>query len=242
MQIKSAVNKNIGDTSGAIDKTFAKSTLYLNKIVSLDESRGLNIFDENIDFSLGTTVPDPLPFGDKLRNLLEAHGEFILTTREHEIGQKILKQVGRVSTLRRSGNRLDTEQEREQEQEQEKEVKARRDQQIEVEKFVDREYSRSEEIPNPWRFSILKKSWENSIDGNSLHPFRSLKTFHLSSQQPLPFPSSLGISTGYFNPKWTGLRRLKNVVIVPEWVLQRSKLSTLTDEDMPGTSKTNSKK
>merc|ERR1712159_815110 len=44
MQIKSAVNKNIGYTSGAIDKTFAKSTLYLNKIVSLDESRGLNIF------------------------------------------------------------------------------------------------------------------------------------------------------------------------------------------------------
>ena len=82
MQIKSAVNKNIGDTSGAIDKTFAKSTLYLNKIVSLDESRGLNIFDENIDFSLGTTVPDPLPFGDKLRNLLEAHGEFILRQRQ----------------------------------------------------------------------------------------------------------------------------------------------------------------
>ena len=122
-------------------------------------TRGLDIFDESIDFSLGTTVPDPLPFGDKLRNLLEDHGEFIVTIEEHEVGQKILTQVGRFSSIRRSSNRLDTEQEREQEQEQEKEVKARRDQQIEVEKFVDREYSRSEETPKPWPFSILKHSW-----------------------------------------------------------------------------------
>jgi hypothetical protein len=54
--------------------------------------------------------------------------------------------VSQFAMLEGSANRLDTEQEREQEQEQEKEVEARRDQQIEVEKFVDREYSRQEEV------------------------------------------------------------------------------------------------
>ena len=41
------------------------------------------------------------------------------------------------------------------EQEQEKEVKARRDQQIEVEKFVEREYSRHQERPSPWSIAWL---------------------------------------------------------------------------------------
>ena len=50
---------------------------------------------------------------------------------------------------------LDTQQEREMEQEQEKEVKARRDQQIEVEKFVEREYSRHQERPSPWSIAWL---------------------------------------------------------------------------------------
>ena len=54
-----------------------------------------------------------------------------------------------------SSNKLETEQEREQEQEQQKEVKARRDQQVEIEKFVDREYSRNEESPTPWPLQAL---------------------------------------------------------------------------------------
>ena len=36
-----------------------------------------------------------------------------------------------------------------------KEVKARRDQQVEIEKFVDREYSRNQEAPKPWPLSAL---------------------------------------------------------------------------------------
>jgi len=47
-------------------------------------------------------------------------------------------EVGQFAMLESSANRLESEQEREQEQEQEKEVEARRDQQVEVEKFVDR--------------------------------------------------------------------------------------------------------
>lgn len=118
--------------------------------------------------------------------------------------------VGQFSMIEGSANRLDTEQEREQEQEQEKEVEARRDQQIEVEKFVDREYSRQEEFQRPWPFSILSKSFTNTPD----HPFYCLKDFKLRHQEPLYFPESMLISSNYFNPNWTGLRRVKNVIMV----------------------------
>ena len=68
----------------------------------------------------------------------------------------MLKEVGRFAAFESTdANKLETEQEREQEQEQQKEVQARRDQQIEVEKFVDREYSRQEEAPQPWPISML---------------------------------------------------------------------------------------
>jgi hypothetical protein len=116
--------------------------------------------------------------------------------------------------LEGSANRLDTEQEREQEQEQEKEVEARRDQQIEVEKFVDREYSRQEEVQRPWPFSILAKNFGTP---GLEHPFYKLKDFKLRHQEPLEFDETLFLSSNYFNPNWTGLRRVKNVVMVLEY-------------------------
>lgn len=121
----------------------------------------------------------------------------------------IMVVVGQFAMLESSANRLDTEQEREQEQEQEKEVEARRDKQIEVEKFVDREYSRQEEVQRPWPFSMLAKPIETEE-----HPFYLLKDFKLRHQEPLEFSDGLYLSTNYFNPKWTGLRRVKNVVMV----------------------------
>lgn len=123
---------------------------------------------------------------------------------------RIMVVVGQFAMLEGSANRLDTEQEREQEQEQEKEVEARRDQQIEVEKFVDREYSRQEEVQRPWPFSMLARP----ISTTEEHPFYSLSDFKLRHQEPLEFSDGLYVSTNYFNPKWTGLRRVKNVIMV----------------------------
>ena len=118
--------------------------------------------------------------------------------------------VGQFSMLESSANRLDTEQEREQEQEQEKEIEARRDQQIEIEKFVDREYSRQEEFQRPWPFTVLAKPLNETVD----HPFYALKDFKLRHQDSLEFPSSLWISNNFFNQSWGGLRRIKNVIMV----------------------------
>jgi thiol-disulfide isomerase/thioredoxin len=183
-------------------------------IDSLDKEKALALFTEDIDFSLESGVPDPVPFEDKLRSMLDEHEDFLLAE-QHEIGHSIMEIVGQFSMVEGSANRLDTEQEREQEQEQEKEVEQRRDQQVEIEKFVEREYSRQEETQRPWPFRILshKVKEEDSED----HPFYHLKNFQLKHHEPLSFPDHLFASCNYFNLKWTGLRRVKNVVMVLEY-------------------------
>eukprot|EP01038_Epipyxis_sp_PR26KG_P004031 gene4031-5768_t len=185
---------------------------FINK---LNKDDALKLFDESIDFSLEASVPDPIPFETKLRTMLDSNEIFLLPD-QHAIGHSIMEVVGQFSMIEGSANRLDTEQEREQEQEQEKEVEARRDQQIEVEKFVDREFSRQEEVQRPWPFSMLAKPLVNKSVVPD-HPFYPMKDFKLRHHEPLEFPENLYISSNYFNPNWTGLRRVKNVVMVLEY-------------------------
>ena len=206
-------------TTSATTAAVVPATVHkpISTLQDLNKDDALKLFDEEIDFSLEASVPDPVPFEKKLRSMLEEHGKFLLP-HQHEIGHSIMVVVGQFSMVEGYAKRLDSEQEREQEQEQEKEVEQRRDQQVEVEKFVDREYSRQEEIQRPWPFSVLAKPVEMSSGGpDSEHPFYPLRDFKLRHQEPLEFPDSLLVSSNYFNPTWTGLRRVKNVVMVMEY-------------------------
>ena len=124
----------------------------------------------------------------------------------------ILEEVGHFTAVDSTSNRLETEQEREQEQEQEKEVEARKDKQIEVEKFVEREYSRQEEVQRPWPFYVLSKDRDDVAADE--YPFFNLRDFKLRHQEPLGCPSNMFLSSNFFNRSWNGLRRVKNVVMV----------------------------
>ena len=190
--------------------------------------RALQVFEEPIDFSLEATVPDPVPFEERLRALLETHSEFATRPEQQEIAATVLHQVERYTLKDKRGDgakRLDTEQEREQEQEQEKEVRARKDQSVEVEKFVEREYSRNEEAPRPWPLR-----WLLERPGDEEHPFYPLSKFALRHHEGLEFPSQLLLSRNYFRREWTGLRRLKNVVMVMEWAPDGGRLRHPRDD------------
>ena len=50
------------------------------------------------------------------------------------------------------------------------------------------------------------------------NPFYQLRDFRLIKRNPIEVPSYLALSANYFNPKWTGERRLKNVVCVLEYM------------------------
>lgn len=228
LQIPQSSYKNSSDSASPSSVVVIKSTEEeIDFFVSeLDSFKSLQVFDEPIDFSLEASVPNPLPFEEKLRSMLDSNEEFLMKE-QHDIGRKIMLEVGQFAMLESSASRLDSEQEREQEQEQEKEVEARRDQQIEVEKFVDREYSRQEEVQRPWAFHLLGNALPQrrylESDGVTAtassddHPFYPLCDFKLRHQEPLQFHDALLLSANYFNPDWTGLRRVKNVVMVLEY-------------------------
>lgn len=207
-------------TGGEPEKEFS-SFHQLDNNGSSVAQRALAVFEEPIDFSLEAAVPDPVPFEDRLRSLLEEHGEF--ASEQLATAARVLEDVGRyVRSDGQSGaKRLDTEQEREQEQEQQKEARARKDQQVEVEKFVEREYSRNEEAPRPWPLGKLSElppepgELGDREDGE--HPFYPLADFSLRHHESLGFPRQLLLSRNYFRRSWMGLRRLKNVVVVLEW-------------------------
>jgi len=185
---------------------------------------GLQVFLEDVSFSLVPNVPDPIPFKERLQILLDKNKDFILTEEERLISDNILVDVSRFTNSQETvSQRLESEQEREQEQEQEKEIQAKNEQETEVEKFVDREYSRSNEEPKSWPFSILSRA--PSDQDEVFHPMSS---FCLRHQEPIQFPNFMYFSRNYFNPSWTGLRRVKNVVMLMEWSPSQQLLRPLT--------------
>ena len=203
------------DPSRAIDEKSEVSTAFV-------KSSDLTVFDEAIDFSLDQAVPDPVPFLAKLENMIETHKDYLTCSESQSISQAILDEVGRFMMLDGREINLDTEQEREQEQEQQKEVQAKKDQQIEIEKFVDREYSRTKEAPQHWPVSILgdpkATTKAQSHGAHDLHPFYEMSQFKLRHQNSMTFPDYIMASSNYFNRSWNGLRRLKNVVMILEWI------------------------
>jgi hypothetical protein len=50
------------------------------------------------------------------------------------------------------------------------------------------------------------------------HPFYRLCDFKLRHHDPLNFPEQMLVSTNFFNPNWSGLRRVKNVIMVVEYM------------------------
>ena len=56
-------------------------------IESLNRHQSLALFKESIDFSLYAGVPDPVPFADKLRSMLEENEAFLLP-HQHAIGHR----------------------------------------------------------------------------------------------------------------------------------------------------------
>ena len=77
----------------------------------ITEDGSLCVFEEAIDFSLEASVPDPIPFSDKLVNMLDKHDQFIRTPLEHETANSVLAEVGRFQLWTLSSTAaLDTEQ------------------------------------------------------------------------------------------------------------------------------------
>jgi hypothetical protein len=96
-----------------------------------------------------------------------------------------------------------------------------------------RSYSRDGEDPKPWPLEALAQP--PSLEAQGFYPASklSVKTWH-SSTAPLAFPSYCLISGNHLNTSWSmkTYRRLKNVMVIMEWIPAQSALA-LTAEERP---------
>ncbi|KAL1524752.1 hypothetical protein AB1Y20_019635 [Prymnesium parvum] len=106
--------------------------------------------------------------------------------------------------------------------EHQKEQQKELEQQTEMEKYVDVAYSRDGEAPTPWLFEELKHA-HGPVD------FYRASAFKLHRRKPLRLCTRSGdnedvyISSNYFNPTLSGERRLRNVIMLMEWIPDRAK-------------------
>jgi len=96
------------------------------------------------------------------------------------------------------------------------------------------QYSRDMEEPTSWDFAKVIRSHPVAdaaeVDDEAA-PFYQLDAFKLYKRNPLAFPRHLAISSNYFNSKWTGERRLKNVVAVLEYVPDQSRVQRINSAE-----------
>jgi len=213
----------------------------------------LQVFREAIDFSLEAAVPVPKHFTETIANRIDSHrtlieeSEMPIITHVLELvskkkagrkegagkekeedsleAKKKAKRQRRRRLLNNSaGHFFDAEKVQEQEQEREQQQEQEQEQEIEIEKYVDLAYSRDQEEPTPWEFSTLRSR-------ESVPQFYHAKEFHLYKRPPLPFEDYLLVSDNYFDKRWTGARRIKNVVMVLEWIPSVSRISLMPPRD-----------
>eukprot|EP00298_Acanthocystis_sp_HF-20_P013464 c20367_g1_i1.p1 GENE.c20367_g1_i1~~c20367_g1_i1.p1 ORF type:complete len:993 (+),score=394.55 c20367_g1_i1:430-2979(+) len=128
------------------------------------------------------------------------------------------------STCSPSGSSQESKEEiQEQEQQQEQDQEQEQEQEQEIQEYDNKKYSRDSEQPEPWPLSILSQSPSSP----HLYPCSEFSiTSNISSITPaLHFPEDLLMSNNYFKKKWIGsYRRLKNVIVVLEWIPDKDNL------------------
>jgi Ca2+-binding EF-hand superfamily protein len=201
----------------------------------------LQVFCEPIDFALEECVPDIVQFSESIRNRVAQHSSFV-KPEDSAIIDRVISWITAGTNKQQkpltgdSSSRLSSpassprllspdvylydemdrllgaEMVQEQEQEQEQEKEQEQEQEIEIEKYVDLAYSREHEEPTPWLFNTLKTSLSTRLP-----QFYPASEFKLYKRKPLYFPEYCMVSNNYFDCRWSGARRIKNVVIVLDW-------------------------
>ena len=171
----------------------------------------LSVFREAVSFSVVAGVPQPRMFSESVVDFVEKHRRIL--DRSSDAAKAILSGIieGAKKEDEIENPVVDVQMVQEQEEERESEQEQTKEQEVEVEKFVDLAYSREEERPTPWKLDTL-------ADPTRAAQFYHLKDFRLYKRRSLSFPESIMLSRNYYDPRWAGHRRMKNVIVTLEWI------------------------
>jgi len=193
----------------------------------LNAYQSLKLFHEDVNYDIWATIREPRKFSEVIEALVEGRTNFIPEgPKGADVVEHIKKLVSEQKLTDGNDRHLEVEQQQEQEQEQEKEQEQEQEIEIEVTQVIERAWSREDEAPKPWKFSWLghQETLKEKLVLYDAHDF------HLLRRQPIAFPNFLQVSTNYFDKRWDGDRRIKNVCVVMEYM---SDVSTAKDRVNP---------
>eukprot|EP00301_Raphidiophrys_heterophryoidea_P026236 c9007_g1_i1.p1 GENE.c9007_g1_i1~~c9007_g1_i1.p1 ORF type:complete len:1470 (+),score=397.75 c9007_g1_i1:657-4412(+) len=198
--------------------------------------KGIEVFRERVDHHVANHVADDEEFCKalnadvkKFETLLKEPQKQLLFEYKRDLenrrGDETDPRQLKIKQAQDFGAEQVQEQQQEQEQEQQRqqEKEQEREQEIEIQNFLRKKYSRTDESVVPWPISVLEASPSST-------PFYPLSTFSVCKKlgvrsKPLSFPSFILLSQNHYRQKWLdSFRRLKNVVVILDWVPNRSLL------------------
>lgn len=142
---------------------------------------------------------------------------------EIELGDD--ESAGALADHRYQAQKLNVEMVQARVQEKEMQIDVTQEQEIEIEKYVDAAYARDNERPEQWPLETLaKQSTEGEVPWAQFYPVSQLA---LPGRAGLNMPSYILVSKNYFNPKWSGDRRLPNICVVLEAAPEGTAISPL---------------
>ena len=216
----------VKDADAAIGNDAADSNEHSKPVEPTSSTLGdaLDVFVETVSTEVPATLPRARPFVEVLSERASQFGAFLRSSTDLERRDAILAAASGAT----GASDIETEQCREQEQEKAQEQE--QEQEIEMERYVDMAYQRDNEEPRRWAFVSLAGAEGPPpavFDEGTFYPAAQ---FRLHSRAPLPFPSCLSVSRNHFNLDWVGERRLKNAVMVLEYVPSVARLRRLPPE------------
>eukprot|EP00930_Biecheleria_cincta_P027556 TRINITY_DN19334_c0_g1_i1.p1 TRINITY_DN19334_c0_g1~~TRINITY_DN19334_c0_g1_i1.p1 ORF type:complete len:4939 (-),score=993.22 TRINITY_DN19334_c0_g1_i1:298-13221(-) len=195
----------------------------------------IQVYKDPIDFKVPSKVPQMDTIGAVAARRIEDSVRFVREADMAELDEihgnmrRLAEAEGEAEEETQGERGLETEQQREQEQERQQEVEeeGQREQEIQIEKFVDLMHCRDHEEPSPWDIDTLAPSEDASLPKQ----FYKAQDFRLWKRQPLKsLPGEALLSRNWFDPQWSGFRRVKNVYMQMEWVADKARLKRASGE------------
>ena len=204
----------------------------------------LTSFHEKLSLDIAVELKAKTSFVEGWTAQRNEHSEFIVGDVAKQQVQRAFTRIMEMEFTSDDGG-LAQEQEQEQEEEKEQESVERVDDQPVI--HSDIAFARENEEPTPWRLGLLGLPSEAPEEVPSIMPTgvggveqptppwcypASKFAIHLGTR--LELPASVHVSSNWYNPHWQGPRKVKNAIVMLEWMPSVLGLSIQDESVAPG--------
>jgi Protein of unknown function (DUF3638)/Protein of unknown function (DUF3645) len=219
---KQAFNVLLEDCTNVV----ATATRHRRYLAKGTQSNSVDLFREDVDFSVEHSVPTPQPLLQRIDDEVNVHKYWIKADSQHADLATVRQQIELLQSgaSASDGSTLHTSAagafDQEMVNEQERETVQQKQMEVQKKPF----YSRTMEKPKSWPLIRLKDEIPSGGDAAAFRAFFMYPMYHFAvkEQAALPFPPGVMISQNFYRQSWSGFRRVKDVHVVVEWIVHSS--------------------